>query len=269
MTEIDLPVHPSAALFPLLPPDELDELAESIRENGLQDPIVMQRGVMLDGRNRYAACKLAKVEPTVTEFEGDANAYIIAANINRRHMNAGQRAMAVAMIRPEANRGGRGKTIQELEGFAPSRISEARVVLKHTPAAAALVLQGSKPLASAAAEARSMRDAKKWYEQKFNDFQHAEPTLANRVTAGEVSLLEAQKLAEENATRLDRLGWWNVLKTMEPFTRMFADDLLAKLDKALTEHPHECPLEDMKRFAIEYREGAARLAAVLLANVRT
>jgi len=25
----------------------------------------------------------------------------------------------------------------------------------------------------------------------------------------------------------------------------------------------------MKRFAIEYREGAARLAAVLLANVRT
>ena len=167
MTEIDLPVHPSAALFPLLPPDELDELAESIRENGLQDPIVMQRGVMLDGRNRYAACKLAKVEPTVTEFEGDANAYIIAANINRRHMNAGQRAMAVAMIRPEANRGGRGKTNQELEGFAPSRISEARVVLKHTPAAAALVLQGSKPLASAAAEARSMRDAKKWYEREI------------------------------------------------------------------------------------------------------
>ena len=269
MTEIDLPVHPSAALFPLLPPDELDELAESIRENGLQDPIVMQRGVMLDGRNRYAACKLAKVEPTVTEFEGDANAYIIAANINRRHMNAGQRAMAVAMIRPEANRGGRGKTIQELEGFAPSRISEARVVLKHTPAAAALVLQGSKPLASAAAEARSMRDAKKWYEQKFNDFQHAEPTLANRVTAGEVSLLEAQKLAEENATRLDRLGWWNVLKTMEPFTRMFADDLLAKLDKALTEHPDEFPLENMKRFATEYRDGAARLAAVLLAHVKT
>ena len=51
--------------------------------------------------------------------------------------------------------------------------------------------------------------------------------------------------------------------------RVFADDLHAKLDKALTEHPHECPLEDMKRFAIEYREGAARLAAVLLANVRT
>ena len=42
----------------------------------------------------------------------------------------------------------------------------------------------------------------------------------------------------------------------------------AKLDKALTEHPDECPLEDMKQFAVEYRDGAARLAAVLLAHVK-
>ena len=93
---------------------------------------------------------------------------------------------------------------------------------------------------------------------------------AKDATAGESSPSEAQKPADENAqaARLDRLGWWNVLNTMEPFTRMFADHLLAKLDKALTEHPDECPLEDMKRFAVEYRDGAARLAAVLLAHVK-
>jgi len=68
---------------------------------------------------------------------------------------------------------------------------------------------------------------------------------------------------------LDRRIWSDSLKEMQLDVRMFSDDWLAKLDKALTEHPHECPLEDMKRFAIEYREGAARLAAVLLANVRT
>ena len=68
---------------------------------------------------------------------------------------------------------------------------------------------------------------------------------------------------------LDRRIWWDSLKEMQLDVRMFSDDWLAKLDKALTERPHECPLEDMKRFAIEYREGAARLAAVLLANVRT
>jgi len=56
---------------------------------------------------------------------------------------------------------------------------------------------------------------------------------------------------------------------MDPFTRLFTDDLLAKLDKALSEHPDEFPLEDMKRFAVELRDGAARLSAILLAHVRT
>ena len=58
------------------------------------------------------------------------------------------------------------------------------------------------------------------------------------------------------------------MNTMDPFTRLFTDDLLAKLDKALSEHPDEFPLEDMKRFAVEFRDGAARLAAVLLAHVK-
>ena len=94
---------------------------------------------------------------------------------------------------------------------------------------------------------------------------------AEYAAAGESSPSEAQTPADEKAqaARLDRLGWWNVLQTMEPYTRLFADNLLAKLDKALTEHPDECPLEDMKRFAIEYRDGAGRLAAVLLAHAKT
>ena len=92
---------------------------------------------------------------------------------------------------------------------------------------------------------------------------------ARDATAGESSP-EAQTPADEKAqaARLDRLGWWNALNTMEPFTRLFTDDLLAKLDKALTEHPDDCPLEDMKRFAVEFRDGAARLAVVLLAHAK-
>ena len=58
------------------------------------------------------------------------------------------------------------------------------------------------------------------------------------------------------------------MNTMDPFTRLFTDDLLAKLDKALSEHPDEFPLEDMKRFAIEFRDGASRLSAILLAHVK-
>ena len=36
-----LPVHPAADLFPLLSKSELKELAEDIRKNGLQSPILL------------------------------------------------------------------------------------------------------------------------------------------------------------------------------------------------------------------------------------
>jgi hypothetical protein len=67
---------------------------------------------------------------------------------------------------------------------------------------------------------------------------------------------------------LDRRIWRDRFMEMELDLRMFSDDWLAKLDKALTEHPDDFPLKDMKRFAMEYRAGAARLEAVLLAHVK-
>ena len=51
-------VHPYADKFPMLPEPELAELAESIRANGLRNPIVLTPdGLILDGRNRAAACE--------------------------------------------------------------------------------------------------------------------------------------------------------------------------------------------------------------------
>jgi len=43
--------HPVAKLFPPLSEHELHSLAADIRANGLQQPIVVQNGVLLDGRN--------------------------------------------------------------------------------------------------------------------------------------------------------------------------------------------------------------------------
>src|SRR5205085_4815531 len=52
-------VHPVAALFPLLPPDELAALAADIRAHGLLHAVVLGAdGQVIDGRNRLAACKL-------------------------------------------------------------------------------------------------------------------------------------------------------------------------------------------------------------------
>jgi hypothetical protein len=109
-----------------------------------------------DGRNRLAACKLAGVKPTFETRPGDPTAFILSQNIKRRHMTAGQRAMATAMLSPETAKGGRGLKSSAAEGFSTSRLSYARTVLRDQ-ALAERVLAGTLSLDDAYDEVR--RDA--------------------------------------------------------------------------------------------------------------
>jgi hypothetical protein len=52
--------HPVADVWPLLPEPELQALADDVKAHGLRHPIVRHRdGRILDGRNRYLACRKA------------------------------------------------------------------------------------------------------------------------------------------------------------------------------------------------------------------
>ncbi len=93
------PIHPAANLFPMLPDEELHALADDIKENGLQQPIVMFGARLLDGRNRWRACELAGVEPKLKDWSGDDPiAYVVSLNLKRRHLDESQRAMVAARI---------------------------------------------------------------------------------------------------------------------------------------------------------------------------
>ena len=94
--------------------EELADLAADIKANGLIHPIVVDKdGFLIDGRNRARACEIAGIEPATALFEGDdPRAYVIAANIARRHMSKGQQAMAVAMVYPEPEKTTHGKVSQ-------------------------------------------------------------------------------------------------------------------------------------------------------------
>lgn len=87
-------VHPLADLFPMMSKQELQALADDIKANGLREPIsITADGLIVDGRNRNAACELAKVKPHYVQVNGDAGNLILSANIFRRHMTKGQIAI--------------------------------------------------------------------------------------------------------------------------------------------------------------------------------
>jgi hypothetical protein len=98
--------HPFSEIFPMMGEDELKELSDSIKENGLTDAIVVLDDMILDGRNRFAACKLAGVPPKFIEFDSKKNAldFVIAKNLKRRHLTSPQRALAAYRYKLELDK---------------------------------------------------------------------------------------------------------------------------------------------------------------------
>lgn len=105
----NLEPHPFANIFPMLKPAELKELGADIAAVGLREKIILFEDHILDGRNRYAAMKLAGIPLDTAEpgeesahfrvFEGtedEALAQVKSRNLHRRHLDTSQRAMAAA-----------------------------------------------------------------------------------------------------------------------------------------------------------------------------
>lgn len=115
---------------------EMEALAADISANGLRQPIVTWRGMIVDGRNRLAACEIAGVEPAYAEMEftGDRDvvAYVISTNMTRRHLTVSQRAHAAALL--ATLRQGRPPAIQprpanlpvSIEGDLPRDVRQPR-----------------------------------------------------------------------------------------------------------------------------------------------
>jgi ParB-like chromosome segregation protein Spo0J len=111
-------VHPAAELFPLMRGQEFTDLVNNIKDNGLREPIVFTPdGQLLDGRNRYRACKKIRNEEPLTRVEySEPWAYVISVNLHRRHLSDNQRALIAGRIAAR-NHGQRG------EGRAPKKES--------------------------------------------------------------------------------------------------------------------------------------------------
>lgn len=105
--------HDIANIYPLANEKEFELLKESIKERGQLSPIVIFDKKIIDGRNRYLACKDLGVDPNVDKFTGteaEALKYAIELNSGRRHMSKQQAAMMAANYVLES-RTGTGKKV--------------------------------------------------------------------------------------------------------------------------------------------------------------
>jgi hypothetical protein len=191
-------VHPVADLFPMLPSEELQELADSIKQDGQLQPIVLSpSGRLLDGRNRLAACKLAKVEPVFEVYEGDEDAYALTVNVARRHLTKGQRAMIAAQSKLFVTNN--QTELSRVAEVTQGKISQASTVIKYAPDLAEQVVSGALGLDEAYRTAQSRKVATERTTKTLEDLQEQAPDLADRVTEESLSLAEAHELSQVRA----------------------------------------------------------------------
>src|SRR5215216_564010 len=94
-----------ARLVPEISAEEYDALKQSIKENGLYVPIIVnQNGILLDGHHRYKACQELGITPSqvVRKFadELDEKLFVIDCNLTRRQLNNFQRTELALKSKP-------------------------------------------------------------------------------------------------------------------------------------------------------------------------
>jgi hypothetical protein len=155
-------------VFPLMSDEEIDELAEDIKLNGLNFLIVLYEGKILDGWNRYLACERAGVEPEFTEYDSDKPLqFSLSMNLHRRHLTISQRA-AIAADVANLEHGGQGGHVNA-SNEALNSVSQQ--------------------------EAADLLHVSRSSVQRATGVRSANPALHQKVRDGEVSLAEATRLA--------------------------------------------------------------------------
>jgi protein gp37 len=185
----ELKIHPVAKLFPALDDAELALLVADIKANGLHVAITLTPDgtVIVDGINRHKACKAAGVEPKFRTLPKSATEleiinFIISANMRRRDLAAGQKAMIGLAIAPhleaaakerqrlsegrgqkgalnggqvKAKRAGRvAHQVAKKSGVGHATVSRAKKVKDHSPTLAAAVAAGTISLNDAHKQVR-------------------------------------------------------------------------------------------------------------------
>ena len=248
----EYPVHPVASLFPMIDDESLNALAEDIKKNGQREPIIVayldeamiNEPVVIDGRNRHAACKLAGIDPEFKfvmslndrELSPQVIAdWIISHNLHRRHLTTSQKAMVgqgyLAYLKEEAKKrqsegGRRGAEVTNSGERVPAKLPERGKDRSGESAEQAAKIVGTS--------ARSIKDAD--YVAK-ND-----PELAQQVRDSKVTVSAAAKRIREALNPKPELTpLQKAEREMSKFLKNDEEVIRLGLEIALEYLGEECP----------------------------
>lgn len=188
-------IHPAANLFPMVEGDEFRDLCADVKERGLAQPItIWTDGTLLDGRNRLLACFETNQEVLIDKYLGtDPVQFSVSANLHRRHLNAGQRAVVALMVRELLQPAARERQVAELKQNRqePTVTADLRSLK-----AAAQEEQRRQDRNVAAQAAKAVGASPRAVEQAAR-VERSAPDLLPQVQAGTMALDRAHKEAQQ------------------------------------------------------------------------
>jgi ParB-like chromosome segregation protein Spo0J len=130
----ELEFHRFANLLPAMSPQEFEDLKKSIETVGLQEPITLYQGKILDGRNRYKACRDLGIAPQPVDAgvrnDQEAIDYVITRNLQRRNLTAGQKAVVAVNALPAISQVVQDERVKKIrDAIAAKRIDGKRANL--------------------------------------------------------------------------------------------------------------------------------------------
>lgn len=91
--------HPLSSAFPAMSAEDFQSLCDSIESIGVQNPITLYEGMVIDGWHRYQAAFGLGIDcPTVDLGDVDPRDFVMAQNKARRHITQVQLAMATTAV---------------------------------------------------------------------------------------------------------------------------------------------------------------------------
>jgi hypothetical protein len=215
---------------------ELENMAQDIATNGLQQPIVLWHGSVIDGQNRLRACSMAGIQPRYTNrddlSEDTIYQYVISTNVRRRHLTTSQREMIAANLvtmKPgytppqeqtnTANCGISRSQAAAMMNVSESGLERARTVMAKDPALATAVRQGVSIDGKHLTTSGALKRIKDQQVARAAD----RPTTADNAPPGQDMVADARR-KEANAVIAAVGGFAKAWEQVKSMTEALHDD---------------------------------------------